>query len=154
MKTTNQNGFTLIELMIVVAIIGILAAIAIPSYQEYVARSQISRTVGETSKLKTNAETLLMEGIYPATGAELGYNNSNLIGNDHNDLESGLTVNFAAGDGSGTITAVLNGDVANVLNGSQVVIRRSTGGAWSCTVTPSASAGWLDNYAPDSCPAS
>jgi type IV pilus assembly protein PilA len=154
MKIKIQNGFTLIELMIVVAIIGILAAIAIPSYQEYVARSQISRTVGETSKLKTSAETLLMEGIYPATGTELGYNNSNLIGNDHNDLESGLTVDFSTGDGSGSIIAQLNGDVANVLNGAQIVIIRTAGGTWSCTVSPSASPGWLNNYAPDSCPAS
>jgi len=154
MKNTNQNGFTLIELMIVVAIIGILAAIAIPAYQQYIARSQLSRTVGEASKLKTNAETLLMEGIYPATGVELGYNNSNLIGNDHNDLESGLTIDFSTGDGSGSITALLNGDVAGVLNGAQILITRTNTGTWSCTVSPSASPGWLNNYAPDSCPAS
>ena len=55
MKNTQQ-GFTLIELMIVVAIIAILAAIAIPQYQNYVARSQMSRAMGEVGALKTAVE--------------------------------------------------------------------------------------------------
>jgi len=48
-----QKGFTLIELMIVVAIIGILAAVAIPQYQNYVAKSQVARVMGETGSLRT-----------------------------------------------------------------------------------------------------
>jgi len=58
-----QKGFTLIELMIVVAIIGILAAISIPAYQNYVAKSQVSVGFADISGAKTNIEAKLSEGI-------------------------------------------------------------------------------------------
>lgn len=63
---TVQKGFTLIELMIVVAIIGILAAIAIPQYQNYVGRSNIASAVQTISSNKTLLESFVMEnGFFP-----------------------------------------------------------------------------------------
>ena len=68
-----QKGFTLIELMIVVAIIGILAAIAIPSYQDYTVRSQVTEGLNLASDMKAAvAETFAQTGAWPANNAAVG----------------------------------------------------------------------------------
>jgi type IV pilus assembly protein PilA len=74
--TKLQKGFTLIELMIVVAIIGILAAIAIPAYQDYTIRAQVSEGMNLAAAAKAAvAETYLNRGVAPATRVAAGMSN-------------------------------------------------------------------------------
>lgn len=67
-----QQGFTLIELMIVVAIIGILAAVAIPAYQDYTIRAKVSELIGMSAATKTPIyESYASAGVMPAAGSQL-----------------------------------------------------------------------------------
>ncbi|WP_111495776.1 pilin [Marinobacter bohaiensis] len=142
-----QKGFTLIELMIVVAIIGILAAIAIPQYQDYIARSQVTRVVGELSALKTSAEEQLMRGTTPSGGADA-------VGFAGSDLLESFTLNFDS-SGAGTIGGELGGNASSAVDGATVTLSREADGTWSCAVTTgSVGGGWDDSYAPSGCPVS
>jgi len=147
MSTTKQKGFTLIELMIVVAIIGVLAAIAIPQYQNYVGRSQVSRVMGETGALRTIIEVCYSEGrtdveyVSAPTGdskCAVGAVNSNL-------MDGGKPTVAMDTSGAATITAKFKGAYADI-NGTELVWTRDTSGSWKCTSDTA-----IQKYAPSSC---
>jgi len=139
----KQQGFTLIELMIVVAIIGILAAIAIPAYQDYTIRAQVSEGLSLASGAKTAiAETYQDAGAWPATNTAAGLEAAaNIDGN----YVSGVQV--AAG---GIVTVTYNGPEVNATIAGQTLTLTPTDNngsiGWTCA------AGTLNNkHLPAAC---
>ncbi|EOX4458437.1 TPA: type IV pilin protein [Vibrio diabolicus] len=118
-KQKKQQGFTLIELMIVVAVIGVLAAIAIPQYQKYVEKSSLASALATASALKTNYEDYLaVSGAAPINISEIGAV-SFALGSI--SISGGIAVEITEGGGKG----------------SSVALARNTDGSWNCTISAS-----------------
>ena len=128
MNGRSNAGFTLIELMIVVAIIGILAAVAIPSYSDYTARAQVTEPIELMGGFKTPvAEWYSDKGGYPSSLASLG------------GVTSGKYVAQIVGTPSGAdyvITATMRSSGVNtaIANGTVVLKTTDGGRTWGCTV--------------------
>ena len=144
----TQKGFTLIELMIVVAIIGILAAIAIPQYQNYIAKSQVSRAMAESGAVKTAVESCLNEGKTAAAECTLGITESNIQDTTVNGGVANEATNSEVLTETTTIVATFTDNAAAALKSTPdtVTWTRTADGSWGCGFSGD------DKYAPAGCP--
>ncbi|WP_305837412.1 pilin [Photobacterium leiognathi] len=129
----KQQGFTLIELMIVVAVIGVLSAIAIPQYQKYVAKTEVASVLSTMTGIKTNIEAFVVEnGRFPTgkdkeTPKALGAPESMPLG--------AFTITPSGTDDAGTLDLKFNKTNVNALlkDLTLTLTRTKTTGVWTCS---------------------
>jgi|26BtaG_2_1085354.scaffolds.fasta_scaffold02877_3 type IV pilus assembly protein PilA len=156
MKAQMQKGFTLIELMIVVAIIGILAAVALPAYQDYTNRAKMSEVLGFASSGKTAvAEYFQSEGKVPTSNALAGLA-------DATDIKSTYVTSVTITK-DGAIETLIKGTNVSALDGKKITLTpQQSDGTTTITASTTTYSGpiiWkcepedaaMNKYLPSSC---
>ena len=146
MMKKQQSGFTLIELMIVVAIIGILAAVALPAYQDYTVRARVS----EGLALASAAKTAVAENAASATAFDAGWNAPAATDN---------VASIAVDNATGAITVTYTAAAGGAAGANTIIFTPTAGGAALVAGTPPQGAiewdctgGTLDDrYRPANC---
>ena len=138
----QQKGFTLIELMIVIAIIGILAAIAIPAYRDYTIRAKVAEGVNlvATAKLSVS-ETYHSDGVFPTSNAGAGLPAAASITGNH--------VSSVSVGANGVITITYNSTLGGNADGQTIEFEPTAeegSMTWDCT-----GGGMNDNYRSANC---
>lgn len=149
MKRTVQQGFTLIELMIVVAIIGILAAVALPAYQDYTVRAKVTEGLGLAEAAKTSvSEAFQTNGGIPATATETtnAANSAACLATDFwcfvvTKNVKDITINQANGEITVTYDSSTNG-IPQLTGADQLVLVPTIGGTAVSATNASGSIDW------------
>ena len=137
----SQSGFTVIEIMIIIAIIGILASIATVSYQTYIRKTKVTAVYQELSHYRLSYETLAAQGV---AGSNFSIDRLNM------PLQSKYCQFSVTGPTNGTATAkALSCEIQNLnyLSNQTLSLDRAVNGAWSCR----ASTGIFRGYLPQAC---
>ena len=148
-----QQGFTLIELMIVVAIVGILAALALPAYQDYVVRSKVSEGLARLAEAKTSIAEYYSANsqitTFPSTAASVGVNTE---GNHY--VRNMAWVGGAAGAAKVIMTMAATADAKIGGSSLEMLVQRTTNGmiTWKCQAASGTGiTGLSSKYTPGSC---